>query len=347
MFKKMQRKYRAARKVTRLYSEQMTPEQVLDVASWKQENEEFQQDFLDTVQGLADMEALQDDTNITAMLESARTQTPASDNRSARPKWAVAAVLALGVVLILSQLDLGNSVEGESAGLRHVTRVGEQKTIEIADGSVVTLNTGTELLVRINKHSRDLVLRRGEAYFDVAQDPTRPFTLEVSNRSVTALGTEFNILKTPETLTVAVLEGVVSLHRNELDIAPNAPLLSAPKGELITINAPEQNRIEAGWVVELKLADNQLNGYASDDIEKLQNWRSGQLRFEEVPLSEVVRQLNRYSAKKILIEDASIMSLQVYGMMRIDSIDLALSSLEKTMPIKVVRHFDRTILIGE
>lgn len=346
MFEKMQSKYRAARKVTRLYSGHMTSGQVRDVASWKQGDEELQQDFLDIVQGLADMEALQDDPEITAMVEAASAQDPTHRDKRVWPIWAAAAVLVLAVGLAFNQFDWGSGVDSEPAGLRYITRVGEQKTINLEDGSTVTLNTGTELLVRIDDQSRRLELRRGEAYFDVAPEPGRPFRVDLGRRSVTVLGTEFNILKAPERLTVAVLDGVISLHNSELEVVSNAPLLSAPKGEQVQISEPQQNRIKAGWVAELDLAGNQLTGYAPENIEKLQSWRSGQLRFDEEPLSEVIRQLNRYSAKKILIEDASIMNLKVYAVMRIDRIDLALTSLEKTLPVKVVRHFDRTILIG-
>ncbi|MCV6605387.1 MAG: FecR domain-containing protein [Porticoccaceae bacterium] len=344
LFARMQRKHRAARQVADLYSGHMSESQADDIAQWRQQSQQYQQDFLDVCHGLAEMEELQYDPDIAAFIEQAESQSAV--RQPVQHRWTVAASLVVAVAAVFGLFQWDSGSVSEPAGLRYVSGIGEQKTVKLEDGSVVTLNTGTELLVSMSDNVRSLELRRGEAYFDVAKDPQRPFSVQLDERSVTALGTEFNIYRTPQNYTIAVLEGEVSLHKSEQPVLSDAPLISASGKESTHIQEPVQHRIKAGWVAKFDLADKQLTGYPADNIERLQSWRSGQLRFDEKPLSDVIHQLNRYSAKKILIEDAAIMDLKIYAVVRIDRIDLALTSLEKTQPVKVVRHFDRTILVG-
>ncbi|WIO74209.1 FecR domain-containing protein [Porticoccaceae bacterium LTM1] len=345
MAKNLSSKYRAARQVARLYSGQLTSDEAVKIAAWTQDEAEYQQDFLDITHGLADMERLADDPDIVEITEAAFADSRMSKRFG--QGWAIAALLVLVISGIFSWVQWWPTDVAVSAGLRYVTRVGEQKTVELDDGSVVTLNTGTELQVTMSESKRQLHLKRGEAYFAVSKDALRPFTIDLDGRSVTVLGTEFNIRKTPEKLTIAVLDGEISLHKNGADIVPTALSLSVATGNAAKVKSPQQVRINAGWVAEVDVENDSLVGYASDDIDKYQGWRSGQLRFDEEPLSVVVRELNRYSGKKILIEDAAIMDLKIYAAVRIDRIDLALASLEKTLPIKVIQYFDRTILVGK
>lgn len=345
MVEKMVTKYQAARQVARLYSGRMTAEQARDIASKQSVSAEFRQDFVDIAEGLADMEMLAGDPDILSIVETASLPRRQRNIRWL-PSLAAAASLLLVAGLIWQWQGLLGDAVSESTGQRYVTRVGEQKTIELDDGSVVTLNTGTELQVMMGEHKRQLHLKRGEAYFAVTKDASRPFTIDLGERSVTVLGTEFNIRKTPEKLTIGVLDGEISLHKNDVAVVPTALLISAA-GNANQKEPLQQVRIKAGWAAEVNLEDNAVIGYVPENIDRLQSWRSGQLRFDEEPLSAVIRELNRYVGKKILIEDAAIMDMKIYAAVRIDRIDLALASLEKTLPIKVVHYFDRTILVGK
>ena len=90
----------------------------------------------------------------------------------------------------------------------------------------------------------------------------------------------------------------------------------------------------------------QIVAYVPENLQNLSLWRTGTLDFDSVPLVDVVRELNRYSGKKILIEDAGIIDLKVLGVIQIDRISLALQGLEHTLPIKVTHHFDQIVLTG-
>ena len=110
------------------------------------------------------------------------------------------------------------------------------------------------------------------------------------------------------------------------------------------LSADRQYRLVAGSVVNYNQKSQQLSMQTDPNVEKRQSWRSGILRFDAVPLKTLVKELNRYTGKKILIEDTEIMDLKVYATIRIDRIGLALADLELTLPVDVVQHFDRVVI---
>ena len=111
--------------------------------------------------------------------------------------------------------------------------------------------------------------------------------------------------------------------------------------------AAGQYRLAEGWVVEVAAGRDELVAYRPENMQNLALWRTGSLDFDSVPLVDVVRELNRYSGKKILIEDASIIDLKVLGVIQVDQIGLALQGLERALPIKVTHHFDQIVLTGK
>ena len=226
---------------------------------------------------------------------------------------------------------------------KYFTRIGDQQTIKLTDGSVVTLNTGSQLVVDYSEPNRRILLERGEAYFDVADDPERSFTVDLGTCSVTSVGTAFNIRKHPEGCQIAVIEGVVALHELTNGLSPSPPPISAD-GEAVVISAPTQHRVEAGWVVEFDDSRNELKAFRPESMDRYRDWRSGLLDFYQEPLFQVVQELNRYSRKKILIEDASLMELQVYSVVRIEEIDSTLNSLEQVLPVEVAWYYDRIVI---
>ena len=259
--------------------------------------------------------------------------------RVRRTKRRYAFGMAAGVlVAIVTSLAVFSPWRGadESHLQKYFTRIGEQQTIELADGSVITLNTGGQLVADYGGPARRVVLERGEAFFEVVEDPDRPFTVDLGGHAVTALGTAFNVRKDPGRYQVAVTEGVVAIHENNDDLSVPPPPVS--------ISGPGPRRIEAGWVAELDVNRNKLTAFQPESMDRYHGWRSGLLSFSYEPLSQVVRELNRYSRRKILIEDASVMELSVYTVIRITDIDGALRSLEQVLPIEITRHYDRIVI---
>ena len=243
-----------------------------------------------------------------------------------------AAVLVAVNVTFAYLWTSGGSDEGHLQ--TYFTRVGEQQTIDLADGSVVTLNTAGQLVVDYSGTARRILLERGEAYFDVARDPNRPFTVDLGVRSVTVVGTEFSIRKHPQRYEVAVIEGAVAIGGSSLD------------SEAASLPSSAQQLVEAGWVAEFDVQTNQLNVFQPESMDRYAAWRNGMITFTREPLYRVVQELNRYSRKRILIEDADVMELSAYVIVNVQEIDAALDGLSRLLPIDVTWHYDRIVITG-
>ena len=309
---------------------------------WKSQGVGYQRTFLGVAHLLADIQRLDRDPELLS-LRHRPASVPLTDRTGKRtPIWAMAASLVMAVVAGLWFYGQQAVAPGLSMD-RHVTRVGEQKRVELDDGSVITLNTGSELLVGLSGTERKVILRRGEAYFDVARDSSRPFSVDAGLRTVTVLGTAFNLRKSPDRLQLAVTEGTVALHAEGEVVSSTASLISTDNNTSGLMAG--QYRLQAGWVAEVEAREQELMAYRGN-MESLALWRTGALDFDNTPLMDVVRELNRYSGKKILIEDSSIMELAVLGVIQVHSIDQAVRGLEYTLPIKATHYFDRIVLTG-
>ena len=247
--------------------------------------------------------------------------------------------LAAGLLLAIgTSLALFSPWTDDSHLDKYFTRIGEQRTIELADGSLVTLNTAGQLVVDYSGQTRRILLGRGEAFFEVAEDRERPFTVDLGTHAVTAIGTAFNVRKDPELYQVAVIEGVVAIHGAIEDLSAASPLVSADAAT----SGP--HRVEAGWVAEFDVSRAKLTAFQPESMDRYLDWRSGLLSFDYEPLSQVVQELNRYSRRKIFIEDTSVMNWPVYTAIHIQDIDTALAGLEQLLPIEVTRHYDRIVI---
>jgi transmembrane sensor len=99
-------------------------------------------------------------------------------------------------------------VLGTKSGL---TAPGEQRTVVLEEGSRITLNTRTRIAVHLARHVREVVLRDGEAFFEVSKDASRPFTVRTSIGSARAIGTRFDVYLEDNHLSVTTQEGKVML----------------------------------------------------------------------------------------------------------------------------------------
>lgn len=337
----------AARAIARLHSGALSPQDVRQIGEWQTADAAYKQEFLRTDHLLADMERLQDSANIQAILNEPDGAEQRMNGDRSRPgiwfRLAVAAGLLL-VIAVSYQVFIDPLIRSNTAAdgnvLRYVTRIGEQKNVELSDGSIITLNTGSELLVNLTDQARSVTLVRGEVFFDIAHDPQRPFSVDVDTRRVSVLGTQFNIHKQPEQFTLSIVEGLVSLHRISKPVDSSAPKIHAEQGDTVHIDRPAQYRFSAGWVAEFNAEENTLTAYASPDMEGMHRWRTGLIAFSGEPFYKVVQELNRYSRKKILIEDSGLMDIKVYASVRVDDINAALASLERVYSIKLINYFD-------
>jgi transmembrane sensor len=188
------------------------------------------------------------------------------------------------------------------------TTIGEQRAFELADGSLLHLNTRSRVRVHFTDHERSIRLLEGEALFRVAKDPLRPFLVSAKDMTIQAVGTQFNVYNHDggET-TVAVIEGKVRISKTDEanPAAPAddaAPALTASKGKhaktLVTVetgSVKRQTNVTAGQQVTIK-KNGELSVKNVDTMQTLA-WRQRRLVFNQTTLSQVAEEFNRYNDK--------------------------------------------------
>ena len=326
-----------------LWSDQLSEAEAMAIRNRVRKDPGYRDAFYGSLEILGSMEELAGDSRIQEIAPEFRRLT-----QRRRSRRSVGMGMAAGLLVAISAALVYFSpwsAPDDSRLQEYSTRIGEQRTIGLDDGSVITLNTASRLVVDYTDQVRRILLERGEAYFDVAEELEIPFTVDLGLRSVTALGTAFNIRKTLQNYQVAVIEGAVAWHEPADEVLASQPPIPVD-GRAVVISSPGQHRVEAGWVAEFDLSSSRLAAFRPESMDRFKEWRTGMISFYPEPLVRVVQELNRYSRKKILIEDASVMELSVYTTVNVREIESALDGLEKLLPIKLTRHYDRIVITG-
>ncbi len=230
--------------------------------------------------------------------------------------------IAASFVLAFFLWPASSSMEKE---LQFQTAIGERSTYTLADDSVVTLNTNSKISVKYSKHHRSIKLIHGEAFFEVAKNPERPFEVNAGAAKVTALGTAFNILRKTDRADITVTEGVVRV--TELgDTGGRAPAI-----EVVHVN-------------EYLIASNRgLEASGSIDTASHIAWQSGNLIAKEMNLRDLVEQLQRYRKIRILLSDRDIAAMTISGVFELDQPDSILHALELSLNLQVVELGEDTL----
>ena len=330
--------------VTRLYSGEMTSAEENELHRWLQQDRAHQRAWERALRLWDALEDLKGDEAIERMVMAAAAAAPRARLGFTRRSLALAASLVCAI--ILGTLGGTLYLTPDSADIFE-TAVGERKSVQLADGSSLTLNTNSRVLVDFSSKERRIVLDFGEIYLDAEKDARRVLRVEAGRHVIAALGTRFSVLFAGGRTEVAVAEGSVSVSDISLRFPRrDSPTLSA-EGEGLVLAAGGLARFEGnGNRAQLKQGD-------AREIERVQGWRSGLVRFERQPLMRVISEVNRYAPVKILLEDSRIADLPVSAVLRLDhtemldQVELLLSSLEEIYSVKVVRHPDRFVLVAD
>jgi transmembrane sensor len=243
----------------------------------------------------------------------------------AAPRWRPWAALAASLLLVLAGAlyVLKDNLFG---GDRYSTAVGGLATVALADGSKVTLNTDTRIRVSLNAKERAVELERGEAFFVVAKDASHPFVVRAGDKQVTAVGTQFSVRREVDDVEVVVAEGRVNLTSG----ASNARRLPTSLG--------------AGAIARTLNAQVLVREQRVSEAEQRLSWRNGFVTFHDTTLADAVAEFNRYTVRKIVIEDTSIAGLRVGGNFRSNDADAFLWLIQRGFPITVEQDGGRVLL---
>lgn len=218
--------------------------------------------------------------------------------QSKRFHWAIAASLTLA---------LGAGIAAWYGQFRdpvYSTGIGEQRTVNLSDGSIVTLNADSRVKVRYSDAERAIELSEGQALFKVAKNAARPFVVRSGGTNVTAVGTQFDVNKRFTGTVVTVVEGRVAV----------TPLATAPT----SVASPDSGDVLLSAGEQLFVAANVARTEFSAHIRPVKPavvtaWTEGLLVFEAAPITEVVHEFNLHNAKPLVLEGAQIEAVQISG----------------------------------
>lgn len=212
--------------------------------------------------------------------------------------------------------------------------VNEPMRRALPDGSVVELRPGAVIRVAYSELLRRVVLERGEAHFQVAKNPARPFLVEARGLKVRAIGTAFAVLAREGATEVLVTEGRVAIERPKLD-SPETPgsISAKPDGQrpadpVAFLDAGGHAIVDTAVERAAAVAP-QLATMTEAEMSELLAWRVPTLEFSATPLSEAVPMLNRNLKRRLVLGDASVGKVRLSGVLRGDNLDTLLRLLEE------------------
>lgn len=265
-----------------------------------------------------------------------KIRTPRKAAQSRAYLLRIAAILIVAIVLSVSLLvqfsNKDTTFYTRDIGYDRIikTQAGNRTTIVLEDGTEVTLNAASELKIRddFNTNSRYVALK-GEAFFKVASDPTRPFNVHIDKASIQVLGTEFNIRSRSDELNIEVLvrEGKVSFISDSTNLVQDSSVSSRILG--------------AGDILRLN-KETGVKTVQNIDITRHLLWLEGGLYFQTTPFHQVVAELQKHYDVNIVIMDKKLSDIPYTGTFTKARIDEVLYVVAQTVGLEV--RFNKDII---
>lgn len=305
----------------RLSSDKCTPDDLTCFDAWFAEPGNAAA-FNRTKATLARMDALQlDSAAITALKARPAVHPPLQ-------RWRLlagtVAAMAAAVVIVTSAVlvpagSSGSEVTQLAQALRYEAGPGEIRLITLPDQSALHIGSGSTVSVRYTPQQREIILERGQAYFEVARDPARPFEVLARSRSVVAIGTAFDVRLDGDRVEVTLVEGRVA-------IGP------ARAGRKVTLRSGERYSLDGNRETVTTL-----------DALAATAWRTGMLQFGDVSLDEAVERFNSHSARRLHLKDEALAGMRIGGRFRTNDADAFADALQALYPIRPEKRADGDI----
>jgi len=217
--------------------------------------------------------------------DAAVASLAAPDGRfSRRRMMGIGSTLAASLISVaLIPLFRGNKASDSHRNIK--TRLGEMAKVPLQDGSLVVVNTTSRLQIAQSSDVRSVRLEKGEAWFQVAKDASRPFIVSAGDVRVRAVGTAFSVRRREDGADVQVTEGTVEVWTEEQ--ATKRSLVTAGVRTFVSEEIGAQSLVEDAADIERQLA-----------------WREGALKFQGNTIREAVAEFNRYNAIKLEVDPA-------------------------------------------
>ena len=323
---------------------ELSPEQVSEFQQWLSRSP-FHREYIEKLaQNWDSMSILSELAELFPLPDSSKTP-PKQRERDWLPLWLTSSVsVCLFVAMIVFDLNLGIDKS------EFYTAIGQQQDVKLDDGSIVSLNTDSHLEVDFSGDIRMVRLLKGEAHFDVAKNPKRPFVVYAGQGMVWAVGTAFNVRYTDVNVDVVVTEGTVKVYAESELPEPGSRRFSPAQQKNEVTATPDQAQYEvianAGQTVSYSETIEQHDVIAPQAVDKKLAWQTGYLTFSGESLQQALKEIARYTDKEIIIADDSVKTLQIGGHFKTNDIDGLLASLGQGFDLDIHYTSDNRIRIS-
>ena len=335
----------AADWVVRLHADQRTRADEQAFQAWLEADPDHARVYAEHAALWAGVEALAEDDEARAILMPSRPRRRAPF--LSRVDRRTALVGGLGAVAAAAAIVGPTLFAARETVQRLVTAPGQQRRVRLDDGSSVLLNTDTRLRVQLEAAERRLYLDRGQAFFQVAKDKSRPFRVFVGADEVRALGTAFEVRRIGDRARVVLEEGRVAVFRH----APPTPTAHAPYAAATPLAPPPAQSHDIPIAVlnpgqQLDLAPAAVTPVRTADLRKSEAWRYGRMILDDAPLGDTVADLNRYGGPQIVLADPSLAKIRVSGVFHTGRPEAFVEAVTDAFPVKVERQTPETIVLA-
>ena len=276
---------------------------------------------------IADVDAFVDDTVVAlhGKTPSDPTLAPLVSPRRQRVRWwgIAAGVMVATAALVYTQSNQDPTVE-------YTTELGEQRSVLLDDGSMVSLNTQSRIEVAYSESERLVRLTAGEALFDVEKDVNRPFLTETATAVIRVTGTQFNVYQRDGGTAVTVIEGTVEVAPRA---SPHAPSLR-PASEAL-LGSGEVAKLWVGDQAVVRSGSIEIEETRIDNLEPVTAWTDRRMVFSETPLSDIVDEFNRYNRQRLVLDDATIAGLELSAVFSTHDPESLILFLERIPEVRV------------
>lgn len=203
----------------------------------------------------------------------------------------------------------------------YASATGEIRDVVLADGSRVTLDTGSTIRVALAGNARHVVLDQGQAWFDVHHDTARPFAVAVGDRRVVVTGTRFVTALSGDAASVALLQGSVAL------VSRSGQTLKMTPSDSVSYRVKQAGQT-----------------WSRIDPVETAPWRERRLVFRDTPVTEVLAQLSRYTPVQ-LITDPALEKVRVTAVFPLEGEDSVVDRIDRLLPVAITASGPQTVTV--
>lgn len=233
--------------------------------------------------------------------------------------------IAASFTLVVMHTAYQNSVLNRPTFQKtYQTAIGEQETVYLPDGSKIILNTGSILSVEFTASARHINFEQGEAYFEVAKDQTKPFSVETGQGVVTAVGTAFNVHILDTQMAVVVTEGRVALSA----LPTRKDNKKSRTGQVIM-------EVVSGQVVDFSGRVESFGYIDAETIARTLDWHDGVLAFKGETLDQVISDISRYTELNIEILGEQLRQQPIGGYFKVGETEALFDALKIMANVEV------------